>query len=75
MPFQNAFSVLTSWRILQNIAVIICASDHVQFSGRNRFADRVSGDDLDLSGVVLAGLRDVQMVHSIIGELVAGALR
>lgn len=75
MSFQNAFAVLTSWRVLQNITVIIRPSDHVQLSGCNRLADRVSGDDLDLSGIVLAGLRDVQMVHSIVGKLVAGALR
>lgn len=66
---------LTSWRVLQHTAVVVAAGRNLQLTASNGLTDGAAGNDLDLAGIVLARLRNIEVIHAIIGELVALTLK
>lgn len=62
---------LTSWRILKNPSVIIVSRNDLQFCFGDGFTDGAASDHFYFTGVVLASLWDVHVVHAVVGKLVA----
>ena len=60
--------------MFQHVAVVISARRDLELDGAAGRADRVPGDDLERAVVVLARLRDVQVPHAVVRQLVASAL-
>jgi hypothetical protein len=66
---------LTSWRVLQHSTVVVSARHDLKIGRCDGLASRVTSNDLNLAGIVLAGLRDIKVIHAVIRQLVALTLK
>lgn len=65
---------LTSRWILQYSSVIIVSRYNLKFSFGNCLSNRTTSNYFNLARIILAGLRDVHVIHSVVGEFISRSI-
>lgn len=70
-----SYKVLTSWRVLQHSTVVVFTWSDRQLTPGHGLTNRAASDDLDLARIVLPSLRNIEVVHTVVRELIALTLQ
>jgi len=71
---RNETEIQPTTTLLENSTVVRHSVRDGQICGRKGLPNNILRNHLHLSSIVLTGLGNVQLMHSVIGELVARAL-